>query len=420
MVVNNNEDLSSPPNETNEEIPDIDAERTEKVIDVDEIRTECDEPLKQDLKTNEDHERLQHYDKNSEQNDKNDKSHGSPIRRSCLRSTSNVSSASPSSPYLFRRNTSGGIASTVSFEEKEKLPVVDSERLTTDLSSDGEEEEDDLEKNSRNIPYRKKPSFMAFDSFCESFRHIDDVSVLGEDPEDTTTYYKHHDRWNPFKSWSMPRINSTAYGCLSSSVVLTVRLLLDIEPTAYLIHSIIIFFDMILIHLFTNSAWLSISGEVLTIVSFLAFHYTKLVIFELLETTLIAVLCSFHLILSRNKHMDREVELEHDMQQMRKSSLFLIQNIQNMDRLELDQIQERADTMSMSLRTAHPAIPSKNKSMVHKWFYPKMKKYTKKMKICGEHFFEHFLDGSAGVMYTSFLGLILDEIIAISLGEEKK
>jgi len=26
-------------------------------------------------------------------------------------------------------------------------------------------------------------------------------------------------------------------------------------------------------------------------------------------------------------------------------------------------------------------------------------------------FFEHFLDGSAGVMYTSFLGLIIDEFI---------
>ena len=27
------------------------------------------------------------------------------------------------------------------------------------------------------------------------------------------------------------------------------------------------------------------------------------------------------------------------------------------------------------------------------------------------HFFDHFLDGSAGVMYTSFLGLIIDEIV---------
>ena len=30
------------------------------------------------------------------------------------------------------------------------------------------------------------------------------------------------------------------------------------------------------------------------------------------------------------------------------------------------------------------------------------------------HFFDHFLDGSAGVMYTSFLGLIIDEIVNFS------
>ena len=35
---------------------------------------------------------------------------------------------------------------------------------------------------------------------------------------------------------------------------------------------------------------------------------------------------------------------------------------------------------------------------------------------CGQHFFDHFLDGSAGVMYTSFLGLIIDELLVY--GEE--
>lgn len=34
-----------------------------------------------------------------------------------------------------------------------------------------------------------------------------------------------------------------------------------------------------------------------------------------------------------------------------------------------------------------------------------------KLQRCSHHFFEHFLDGSAGVMYTSFLGLIIDEFI---------
>ena len=34
-----------------------------------------------------------------------------------------------------------------------------------------------------------------------------------------------------------------------------------------------------------------------------------------------------------------------------------------------------------------------------------------KSKVCFQGFFEHFLDGSAGVLYTSFFGLIVDEII---------
>ena len=31
-----------------------------------------------------------------------------------------------------------------------------------------------------------------------------------------------------------------------------------------------------------------------------------------------------------------------------------------------------------------------------------------------------FLDGAAGVMYTSFLGLILDDLIALGTGKYKK
>jgi hypothetical protein len=41
-------------------------------------------------------------------------------------------------------------------------------------------------------------------------------------------------------------------GCISSIIVLTTRLLLDTKPTAYSIHSVIVFFDMVLIRLFTN------------------------------------------------------------------------------------------------------------------------------------------------------------------------
>lgn len=38
-----------------------------------------------------------------------------------------------------------------------------------------------------------------------------------------------------------------------------------------------------------------------------------------------------------------------------------------------------------------------------------------KNTTCGAVFFEYFLDGSAGVMYTSFLGLILDEMITYGI-----
>jgi hypothetical protein len=46
---------------------------------------------------------------------------------------------------------------------------------------------------------------------------------------------------------------------------------------------------------------------------------------------------------------------------------------------------------------------------------------TKKHNVikCSKHFFEHFLDGSAGVMCTSFLGLIIDEFLIWFVDDEK-
>ena len=113
--------------------------------------------------------------------------------------------------------------------------------------------------------------------------------------------------------WSKQRLRSTAIGLVSSIIVLVVRLVLDSEPTAYLIHSIVVFLDMALIHAFTNSIWLSVSGEFVTIAMAFAFHMTKQTVWELLETTFLAILCSFHLIHSRNKHMDDAKELRQDL-----------------------------------------------------------------------------------------------------------
>jgi len=205
----------------------------------------------------------------------------------------------------------------------------------------------------------------------------------------------------------MPRFQWTAVGCFSSMAVLTIRLLLDIEPTAYLIHSIIVFLDMVLIHLFTNSPWLSISGEFVTVVCFLAFHFTKETLYELLETTLIAVLCSFHLILSRNKAKDRNQKLETDLNNLRQTSFYLLRNVDIIDPEELGKLEENSQVDSV--RTAPGGRVG--------WLAPlDPDHYKEKLKVFGENFFEHFLDGSAGVMYTSFLGLIIDELLTYGDG----
>mmetsp|Transcript_4193 Transcript_4193/g.8536 ORF Transcript_4193/g.8536 Transcript_4193/m.8536 type:complete len:360 (+) Transcript_4193:849-1928(+) len=214
-------------------------------------------------------------------------------------------------------------------------------------------------------------------------------------------------RWMPWKSWSPLRRRSTAYGLLSSVLVLTIRLLLDSEPTAYLIHSIVIFIDMFLIHVFTNCRWLSVSGELLTIIFALAFHKTKETVWELMETTLIAALCSFHMILSRNKHQDRVAELEEGMKQLKLSSVFLLQNLEIVEDETLQAWEEEAFKLNQSIAAGVAA------TITHK-----LDDDIAPLHVCGEKFFSHFLDGSAGVMYTSFLGLIINELLFY--GESKK
>lgn len=222
-------------------------------------------------------------------------------------------------------------------------------------------------------------------------------------------------KWFLCTSWSRERVLIALVGCLSASVVFVVRLLLDTEPTAYIIHSVVVFVDMVLIHLFTNNRWLSVSGEITTIIFFFGFHFTKETVFELLETTIIAALCSFHLIFSRNKHMDREEELELDFESLRQLNVSLLRERcdSKIDEAELGEIDEAehreidkaelgdieaelgdikgnssdSDTLNQQEESNHCAIG------------------------CGQNFFEHFLDGSAGVMYTSFLGLIIDELL---------
>lgn len=58
------------------------------------------------------------------------------------------------------------------------------------------------------------------------------------------------------KQWSKSQKILAALGCLSSILVCITRLMIDTGSRTYLIHSIVVFFDMVLIHLFTSTVWL--------------------------------------------------------------------------------------------------------------------------------------------------------------------
>ena len=113
--------------------------------------------------------------------------------------------------------------------------------------------------------------------------------------------------------WSKRRIRVTVMGCLTSAIVCIIRLIVNHESTAYIIHSFIVFFDLILIHIFTYTPWLSIAGESTAIVFATTYYFTNERIFELLETTLIAVFVSLHMIQSRDEHWGREEGLKRDV-----------------------------------------------------------------------------------------------------------
>ena len=216
---------------------------------------------------------------------------------------------------------------------------------------------------------------------------------------DTTEEKKTSFQW-PCQKWCRDRWRTTLWGCLSSATVLTVRLILDHTPSAYVIHSIIILIDMVLIHMFTNSRWLSVAGEATTIIFFLAFHFTKETVFELLETTIIAVLCSFHLIGSRNKAKDRVEHLEVGMENFRRQSMAIMlrrssQQLGGGDPKELEALLMEEETEELELA-------SKSSSSSNWFIHPQNSVCQLHVRSGLELFFEHFLDGSAGVMVRAF------------------
>ncbi|CAB9528246.1 expressed unknown protein [Seminavis robusta] len=220
-------------------------------------------------------------------------------------------------------------------------------------------------------------------------------------------------------TWSRHRIQVAALGCCSALMVVTIRLILDFSSgSTYIIHSIIILLDMALIHLFTNSPWLSFGGECVTVMCFLGYHFTHETIFELVETTFIAVLCSLHMILSRDKHMNHEEQLEESLREWHKLSMrsnfgsasSSVTESQGSDGrgwrpllLEVDEEQGNTATAQNSPKEAASENPD---------IGGLPQDQTQKVVLVKEdESIQNHQGNCKGVMYTSFLGLILDELI---------
>lgn len=246
--------------------------------------------------------------------------------------------------------------------------------------------------------------------------------------------------------WSKRRIRVTVMGCLTSAIVCIIRLIVNHESTAYIIHSFIVFFDLILIHIFTYTPWLSIAGESTAIVFATTYYFTNERIFELLETTLIAVFVSFHMIQSRDEHWGREEGLERDViglqlhieqflvqhdvsgQLRRYSSVSMIDEhddaksdpaVEEVDievggqdeqKVQLDVLSSINSTINTDVRRqAHMQAKQENVEIG-----------KESRRVWCKIAYEHFLDGSAGVLYTSFFGLILDEIVNFGTDKYQK
>ena len=280
-------------------------------------------------------------------------------------------------------------------------------------------------------------------------------------PKRKTPWQKYCDSW---KKNNHQRVKNAALGCTSASIVLAIRLWLDHEPLAYLIHSIIVFLDMILIHIFADTWWLSLGGELLTIAHFLAFHFTKETVWELLETTLIAVLCSFQLIATRGQAREANHNLQADIKVLRRQTVLMMRQSMKLhensgvgtdgrrttiathsstdvdeeaddDNMSQDSIPNPIELAASATITAldlekflednektiameegiGPETERVSTSSIRRAMDEILHQDPEEMKeaakVCGERFFEYFLDGSAGVMYTSFLGLIITEFI---------
>ena len=249
--------------------------------------------------------------------------------------------------------------------------------------------------------------------------------------------------------WSKQRIRVTTIGCLTSAIVCIIRLVVNHESTAYIIHSFIVFFDLILIHIFTYTPWLSIAGESTAIVFATTYYFTHERIFELLETTLIAVFVSLHMIQSRDEHWGREEGLRerviglqlhieqflvhHDVSsQLRRFSS--VSMTEEHDDAKSDPAVEEVDievggqdvhkvhldvlsSINSTINTSEVDVRRQNRLQVKQ---EDVELGKESRRVWCKIAFDHFLDGSAGVLYTSFFGLILDEIVTFGTDKYQK
>lgn len=108
------------------------------------------------------------------------------------------------------------------------------------------------------------------------------------------------------------------------------------------------------------------------------------------------------MISSRSEHWDREEELEGLIGLVIVAddgdNTNITRRSARVDREASDDTEQQNLNTEISIHTSRTVEEKENKGSQY-------------FKQCSRHFFEHFLDGSAGVMYTSFLGLIIDEFI---------
>jgi hypothetical protein len=112
------------------------------------------------------------------------------------------------------------------------------------------------------------------------------------------------------------------------------------------------------------------------------------------------------MILSRSDHWDREEELE---------GLIGLEIIAHDDG-------NATKTPSRSVTVDKRAASNEEQNSINADTTMIVQENKRKhdLRRCSHRFFEHFLDGAAGVMYTSFLGLIVDEFIIWGSSEVKE